>query len=201
MKQKNLSGRTKLVFATNNPHKLNELQHMTGDSFELLSLEDIGCSGDIPETEPTLEGNASLKAFHVYRNYGYNCFADDTGLEVEALGGDPGIYSARYAGEGKDAGANMDKLLRRLNGVENRKARFRTVISLVVEGREILFEGIVEGTILKEKRGKEGFGYDPVFVPAGHSKTFAEMGPHEKNEISHRARAVQKLVDWLKNRY
>ncbi len=201
MKEKNLPRRAKLVFATNNPHKLKELQYMTGDSFELLSLEDIGCPDDIPETEPTLEGNASLKAFHVYRNYGYNCFADDTGLEVEALGGDPGIYSARYAGEGKDAGANMDKLLRLLNGVENRKARFRTVISLVIEGREILFEGIVEGTILKEKRGKEGFGYDPVFVPAGHTSTFAEMEPHEKNEISHRARAVQKLADWLKNRY
>lgn len=199
MKQENLQERTKLVFATNNPHKLRELQHMVGDSFELLSLAGIGCSADIPETEPTLEGNASLKAFYVYRNYGYHCFADDTGLEVDALGGDPGIYSARYAGEAKDAGANMDKLLRQLNGVENRKARFRTVISLVVDGREILFEGIVEGTILEEKRGKEGFGYDPVFVPAGHSKTFAEMGPHEKNEISHRARAVQKLVNWLKN--
>ncbi|MDD4191243.1 MAG: non-canonical purine NTP diphosphatase [Mangrovibacterium sp.] len=199
MKQKNLPERTKLVFATNNPHKLRELQYMVGDSFELLGLADIGCSADIPETGPTLEGNASLKAFYVYRNYGHPCFADDTGLEVDALGGAPGIYSARYAGEAKDAGANMDKLLRQLIGVENRKARFRTVISLVIEGREILFEGIVEGTILEEKRGKEGFGYDPVFVPAGHSKTFAEMGPHEKNEISHRARAVQKLVNWLKN--
>lgn len=190
---------TKLVFATNNLHKLKELQHMVGNSFELLGLKDIGCFDDVPETERTLEGNASLKAFHVYRNYGYNCFADDTGLEVEALAGEPGIYSARYAGEAKDSGANMDKLLQQMDGVENRKARFRTVISLVVGGRETCFEGIVDGFILKEKRGKEGFGYDPIFVPEGYSKTFAEMTPHEKNKISHRARAVQKLVDWLKN--
>lgn len=172
---------------------------MIGDSFELLSLEDIGCLEEIPETDPTLEGNASLKAFHVYRNYGYNCFADDTGLEVEALDGNPGVYSARYAGEAKDAGANMDKLLQQLNGVKNRKARFRTVISLVIDGKETRFEGIVDGAILEEKRGKEGFGYDPVFVPEGYSQTFAEMVPNEKNEISHRARAVQKLVTWLKH--
>ncbi|MGV8093654.1 MAG: non-canonical purine NTP diphosphatase [Mangrovibacterium sp.] len=191
--------RTKLVFATNNRHKLRELQHIVGNSIELLSLEDIGCLEDIPETDPTLEGNASLKAFYVYRNYGYNCFADDTGLEVEALNGDPGVLSARYAGESKDAEANMDKLLQQLNGVKDRKARFRTVISLVIDGDERRFEGIVDGNILEEKRGKEGFGYDPVFVPDGYSKTFAEMEIGEKNRISHRARAVQKLVDWLKH--
>ncbi|MEN6454911.1 MAG: non-canonical purine NTP diphosphatase [Prolixibacteraceae bacterium] len=189
---------TKLVFATNNRHKLRELQHLVGNSFGLLSLEDIGCFEDIPETAPNLEGNASMKAFYVYTNYGYDCFADDTGLEVEALSGKPGVFSARYAGEEKNAVANMDKLLHELNGIKNRKARFRTVISLVIGGKEMLFEGIVDGTILKEKRGKEGFGYDPVFVADGYSKTFAEMGLTEKNEISHRYRAVQKLVDWLK---
>jgi XTP/dITP diphosphohydrolase len=191
--------RVKLVFATNNRHKLSELQSILGDSVELLSLEDIGCKEDIPETEPTLEGNASLKAFHVFRNYGYNCFADDTGLEVEALNGDPGVFSARYAGEAKDAGANMDKLLRELHGKESRKARFRTVISLVIDGKEKLFEGRVDGIILKEKRGTQGFGYDPLFVPEGRTRTFAEMDMNEKNEVSHRARAVQKLVDWLKH--
>ncbi len=189
----------KLVFATNNRHKLSELQSILGDSVELLSLEDIGCKEDIPETEPTLEGNASLKAFHVFRNYGYNCFADDTGLEVETLNGGPGVFSARYAGEAKDAGANMDKLLRELLGKENRKARFRTVISLVIDGKEKLFEGTVDGIILKEKRGTQGFGYDPLFVPEGRTRTFAEMDMNEKNEVSHRARAVQKLVDWLKH--
>lgn len=187
----------KLVFATNNRHKIKELQHIIGESVKLLSLEDIGCLEDIPETAPTLEGNASMKAFHVYRKYGYNCFADDTGLEVEALKGEPGVFSARYAGEMKDADANMDKLLRQMNGLTNRRARFRTVISLVTDGRETQFEGVVIGMIPEEKRGNEGFGYDPVFVPEGHSKTFAEMGLHEKNEVSHRARAVQKLVAWL----
>jgi len=187
----------KLVFATNNRHKIKELQHIFGDSVKLLSLEEIGCLEDIPETASTLEGNASMKAFHVYREYGYNCFADDTGLEVEALKGEPGVFSARYAGEMKDADANMDKLLRQMNGLTNRKARFRTVISLVTDGKETQFEGIVNGTILEEKRGKEGFGYDPMFMPDGHSKTFAELGLYEKNEISHRARAVQKLVAWL----
>lgn len=186
-----------LVFATNNPNKIRELQHLVGSSVKLLSLEYIGCREDIPETAPTLEGNASMKAFHVYRKYAYNCFADDTGLEVDALNGEPGVLSARYAGENKDADANMDKLLRQMKGLKNRKARFRTVISLVVDGMETQFEGIVNGTILEEKRGREGFGYDPVFVPDGHTKTFAEMELDEKNEVSHRARAVQKLVSWL----
>ena len=199
MEEAGLKNKTKLVFATNNRHKLRELQHIVGSSFGLLSLEDIGCFEDIPETDPTLEGNASLKAFYVYKNYGYDCFADDTGLEVKALNGDPGVFSARYAGNAKDAGANMDKLLQELNGIKDRKARFRTVISLVIGGKEVRFEGTVVGTILEEKRGKEGFGYDPVFVPDGYSKTFAEMGLDEKNEISHRYRAVQKLVNWLKH--
>jgi XTP/dITP diphosphohydrolase len=199
MEETGLKSQTKLVFATNNRHKLRELQHIVGDSFGLMSLEDIGCFEDIPETDPTLEGNASLKAFYVYTRYGYDCFADDTGLEVEALGGDPGVFSARYAGDAKDAGANMDKLLHELNDIKDRKARFRTVISLVTGGKETRFEGIVDGTILKEKRGKGGFGYDPVFVPDGCSKTFAEMGLDEKNKISHRYRAVQKLADWLKH--
>ncbi len=199
MEEAGLKNKTKLVFATNNRHKLRELQHIVGSSFGLLSLEDIGCFEDIPETDPTLEGNASLKAFYVYTNYGYDCFADDTGLEVKALNGDPGVFSARYAGNAKDAGANMDKLLQELNGIKDRKARFRTVISLVIGGKEVRFEGTVVGTILEEKRGKEGFGYDPVFVPDGYSKTFAEMGLDEKNEISHRYRAVQKLVNWLKH--
>lgn len=199
MKEAGSKNQMKLVFATNNRHKLKELQHLVGNSFELLSLEDIGCLEDIPETDPTLEGNASLKAFHVHTHYGYDCFADDTGLEVEALNGDPGVFSARYAGEAKDSIANMDKLLQQMNGLKNRNARFRTVISLVVGGKEMRFEGIVEGTILEEKRGKEGFGYDPVFMPDGYSKTFAEMELNKKNEISHRAKAVQQLVNWLKH--
>jgi len=188
----------KLVFATNNQHKLKELQHILGDTIQLMSLKDIDCMEDIPETEPTLEGNASLKSFHVYRNYGYNCFADDTGLEIEALNGDPGVYSARYAGEEKNAGANMEKVLREMNGITNRRARFRTVISLVIDGKETQFEGVVEGKILKEKHGKGGFGYDPIFQPDGDSRSFAEMELHEKNRISHRGRAVQKLVVYLK---
>ncbi len=198
MEEAELKNHTQIVFATNNRHKLRELQHLAGNLVKLLSLEDIGCLEEIAETDPTLEGNASLKAFHVYKNYGYNCFADDTGLEVEALNGEPGVFSARYAGEDKDPVANMNKLLLRLKGMENRKARFRTVISLVIDGREVRFEGIVNGTILPEPRGNEGFGYDPVFLPEGYTRSFAEMDLHEKNQISHRARAVQKLVRWLK---
>ena len=188
----------KLVFATNNKYKLEELQTILGDTFELISLGDIGCNEDIPETSDTLEGNASLKSFYVYNNYGYNCFADDTGLEIDALKGEPGVYSARYAGEDKNAQANMDKVLLKLDGSENRKARFRTVISLVIGGAEKQFEGIVTGQILDERHGKAGFGYDPIFMPEGYSRSFAEMNIDEKNTISHRGRAVQKLVDWLK---
>jgi XTP/dITP diphosphohydrolase len=188
----------KLVFATNNQHKLKELQAILGEHFELLSLTDIGCEEEIPEEQPTLEGNARQKAFFVYEKYGYSCFADDTGLEIEALNGEPGVYSARYAGETKDPQANMNKVLANLENEENRKARFRTVISLVLDGNEKQFDGIVEGEITKEKRGGSGFGYDPIFLPTGCDKTFAEMNLSDKNKISHRARAVQKLVEYLK---
>jgi XTP/dITP diphosphohydrolase len=188
----------KLVFATNNQHKVKELQALLGDHFEILSLRDIGCNNDIPEDQPTLEGNASQKAFYVYENFSYPCFADDTGLEIEALGGAPGVFSARYAGEEKNSRANMDKVLKQLEKINNRKARFRTVISLVIDGREKQFEGIAEGVITREKHGEGGFGYDPVFLPEGYNKTFAEMELQEKNKISHRAKAVQKLIQYLK---
>ncbi len=187
----------KLVFATNNPNKLKELQALVGKKYQLLGLKDIGCFEEIPEEQPTLEGNARQKAFYVYDNYGYSCFADDTGLEVEALNGEPGVYSARYAGEDKDAGANMNKLLHEMAKINNRKARFRTVISLVINGEEKQFEGVAEGEITREKKGDSGFGYDPVFLPEGHSKTFAEMELQDKNKISHRGRAVQKLIQYL----
>lgn len=188
----------KLVFATNNAHKLEEIRAILGNKVEILSLKDIHCEADIPETADTLEGNAKLKAEYIHAHYGLDCFADDTGLEVEALGGAPGVYSARYAGgDGHDSEANMKKLLAELDGKANRKAQFRTVICLM-EGEEIhLFEGIVKGEIIREKRGASGFGYDPVFVPEGHTETFAEMGAEEKNKISHRARAVQRLCDFL----
>jgi XTP/dITP diphosphohydrolase len=186
-----------LVFATNNRHKLNELQEMTGENIRLLSLDDIGCKEDIPEEQPTLEGNARQKAFYIYEKYGYPCFADDTGLEIASLDNEPGVLSARYAGDSKDSQANIDKVLHHLKEINDRKARFRTVISLVTDGNEKQFEGIVEGEITRERRGDSGFGYDPVFLPAGNSKTFAEMTMEEKNQISHRARAVKKLIDYL----
>ncbi len=189
----------KLVFATNNAHKLDEIRAILGDRVEVLSLKDIHCEADIPETADTLEGNAALKAEYIYKNYGLDCFADDTGLEVEALGGAPGVYSARYAGgEGHDSEANMKKLLVELEGKTNRKAQFRTAICLIEGGTEYLFEGVVKGEIIEKKRGCSGFGYDPVFVPEGYTETFAEMGNEEKNKISHRARATQKLCDYLK---
>lgn len=188
----------KLVFATNNQHKLEELQSILGEDFQLISLKDIGCEEDIPEEQTTLEGNASQKAFFVYNKYGYNCFADDTGLEIDALNGEPGVYSARYAGEEKSAEANMKKVLEKLLEIKNRKARFRTVISLVIEGEEKQFEGIVEGEILEQKQGQEGFGYDPVFRPEGFEQSFAQMRLEDKNEISHRGRAVKKLTEYLK---
>ncbi len=187
----------KLVFATNNAHKLEEIRAILGDEIEILSLKDIHCDADIPETADTLEGNAALKAEYVYRNYGMDCFADDTGLEVEALGGAPGVYSARYAGSSHDSEANMKKLLAELNGVTNRKAQFRTAICLIEKGEKHLFEGIVKGAIIEARRGNSGFGYDPVFVPEGYAETFAEMGNDEKNKISHRARAVQQLCAYL----
>lgn len=189
----------KLVFATNNPNKVKELAAKIGDSVELLGLGDIGCTDELPETQATLEGNARQKARFVYENYGVSCFADDTGLEVEALNGAPGVYSARYAGPACKAEDNMAKLLKELEGKQNRKARFRTVICLVLEGEEHYFEGIAEGEITLEKSGAEGFGYDPIFKPVGYSRTFAEMTLEEKNTISHRAKAVDKLVSFLQS--
>lgn len=190
----------KLVFATNNAHKLEEIRAILGDKVEILSLNDINCHADIPETADTLEGNAELKAAYIYTNYGLDCFADDTGLEVEALNGAPGIYSARYAGgKGHDSEANMKKLLTEMAGKTNRNAQFRTAICLIEKGNKHLFEGIVKGRIIEAKRGNSGFGYDPVFIPEGYNETFAEMGNTEKNKISHRARAVAALCEYLQN--
>ena len=188
----------KIVFATNNLNKLTEIRNILGNRFEVVSLADIGCHDDIPEKGQTLKDNALLKAQYVYQKYHVNCFADDTGLEVDALGGAPGVYSARYAGgEGHDSEANMQKLLRELKNNNNRKARFRTVIALIIDGKTTFFEGIVNGNITQEKRGGEGFGYDPIFQPEGYAETFAEMGTGIKNQISHRARATKKLADYL----
>jgi len=184
-----------LVFATNNAHKLQEVAALLPN--KILSLNDINCTDDIPEIADTLEGNALLKARYVYEKFGVNCFADDTGLEVEALNNAPGVYSARYAGEQKNAEDNMNKLLLELQDKSNRKARFRTVIALILDGKEYLFEGEVKGTIEKERRGKEGFGYDPIFMPEGFDKTFAELSIETKNTISHRGLAVAKLIDFL----
>lgn len=186
-----------IVFATNNRHKLDEVRKITESLVHIVSLADIGCSDEIPETAETLEGNALQKACFIRDKFGYDCFADDTGLEVEALDNAPGVYSARYAGPIHDAGANMDKLLHELEDKENRRARFRTIIALLYEGGEYLFEGTVNGHIIKEKKGAAGFGYDPVFVPEGHTETFAELGDDTKNHISHRALAVRKLVAFL----
>ena len=188
----------KLVFATNNAHKLSEVSAILGDKIELLSLNDIDCQDDIPETADTLEGNALMKARYIYNKYQQNCFADDTGLEVEALNGAPGIYSARYAeGESHNSEANMKKLLANLEGETNRKAQFRTVVAVIIDGKEHLFEGVVKGNIIENKRGTTGFGYDPIFVPEEHNKTFAELGDEAKNRISHRSRAVEKLCKFL----
>lgn len=189
--------KSKLVFATNNQHKLYEVSSILKDKIELLSLNDINCYADIPETSDTLEGNALLKAKFIYNNYGLNCFADDTGLEVEALNGKPGVYSARYAGDSHNSEANMLKLLHDMEGIENRKAQFRTIISLILDKTEYKFEGIIKGIIITEKRGLSGFGYDPIFVPEGYSETFAELGDEIKNKISHRAQAVNKLCKFL----
>ena len=187
----------KLVFATNNRHKLDEVRKITSGYTEIVSLSEINCHEDIPETAETLEGNALQKARYIKEHFGYDCFADDTGLEVEALDNAPGVYSARYAGPGHDSEANMNKLLHEMENKENRKARFRTVIALILNGKEYLFEGIVNGTIINEKRGGSGFGYDPIFVPDTYSETFAEMGNDIKNQISHRDEAVKKLTAFL----
>ena len=196
-----------LIMATNNEHKLKEVRQILDYKDILIKgLEEVGCYDDIPETADTLEGNALLKARYMYNHYGVDCFADDTGLEVEALDGQPGVFTARFGqmngyGNSHDADANMQCLLDKLKGKENRKARFRTVIALVCEGKEYIFEGIVEGEILTEKSGQEGFGYDPIFSPEGKGISFAEMSAEEKNQISHRGRAVEKLIAWLKKEY
>lgn len=189
----------KLVFATNNLNKLAEVQKMLPNSIELLSLKDINCFDDIEETATTLEGNAKIKANHIRENFGYNCFADDTGLEVESLQGAPGVYSARYAGEPANAENNMQKLLTELQDKENRKAQFRTSICLNLDGNQFLFDGICKGEILNKKQGEKGFGYDPVFQPEDYTKSFAEMTSEEKNAISHRGLAIQQLVEFLKS--
>ena len=187
----------KFVFATNNAHKLEEVTAILGDKIELLSMKDIHCHADIPETADTLEGNALLKARYIFENYNMDCFADDTGLEVEALNGAPGVYSARYAGDAHNSEANMRKLLQDMEGIENRKAQFRTVFALTINGKEHLFEGIVKGEITKHRCGSSGFGYDPVFIPEGYTQTYAEMGNTLKNKISHRALATNKLCNFL----
>lgn len=191
----------KLVFATNNKHKLEEVRAIIGDRVEILSLNDIDCHDDIPETADTLQGNALIKARYIHEKYNVDCFADDTGLEVEALGGEPGVYSARYAGEECDSQANMHKLLENLTGENNRKAQFRTVIALIIKGEEKLFNGIVKGEISREKMGNSGFGYDPIFIPEGFSQSFAQMSSEMKNSISHRYRATEQLSNYLKERY
>jgi XTP/dITP diphosphohydrolase len=211
-----------IVFATNNAHKLTEVRAIVSrdiglsgetresditdspdmafpsDEIKIVGLADVGCCDDIPETADTLEGNALQKATYIKTHYGYDCFADDTGLEVEALNGEPGVRSARYASDAHDSNANMDKLLRTLDGQNNRNACFRTVIVALIDGKEVFFEGVVNGRIIKEKRGKTGFGYDPIFVPDGYRETFAEMGADIKNRISHRSVATQKFTEWLK---
>jgi XTP/dITP diphosphohydrolase len=188
-----------LIFATNNEHKLREIKLIIGEKVNLLSLKDINCVEDIPETGLTLDANASQKSHYIFNKYGKNCFADDTGLEIDVLNGEPGVYSARYAGEEKNSEKNMQKVLEKLKGKENRKARFRTVISLIIKGEEILFEGVVEGRITEKPAGTHGFGYDPIFVPDGFEQTFAELGDDVKNKISHRAKAVEKLAEYLKS--
>lgn len=187
----------KLVFATNNKHKLSEVIPLLDERFDLLSLEDIKCREDIPEDQDTLEGNASQKAWYIYNRFNKSCFADDTGLEIDTLGGRPGVWSARYAGPQRNARDNMKKVLKEMEGEINRKARFRTVISLIWQGREYQFEGAIEGEIITQPKGSEGFGYDPIFVPEEYRQTFAEMNLLTKNKISHRSRAMKKLVDFL----
>ncbi len=186
-----------IIFATGNRHKVNEVNRILKDNYEILSLKDLGFSGDIPETSDTFAGNALQKARFVWEKFGKDCFSEDTGLEIEALGGEPGVYSGRYAGEPQVAANNIDKVLRKMKGKKNRKARFKTVIALILDEKEYLFEGIVNGQILEERSGDGGFGYDPIFQPDGYDITFAGMSAEEKNRISHRGRAVAKLVKFL----
>ncbi|MFA0962175.1 non-canonical purine NTP diphosphatase [Roseivirga sp. BDSF3-8] len=190
----------KICFATNNQKKLDEIRDILGDEYDILSLQDIGCHEELAETQKTLEGNSAQKAEYVHQTYGVDCFADDTGLEVYALDGEPGVYSARYAGPGRDNEANIRKLLERLADKKDRRAQFRTVISLIIDGKLRQFEGCIKGEIIDEKKGTAGFGYDPVFVPSGESLTFAQMGSSKKNDISHRALAVAKLIKFLKKK-
>jgi len=187
----------KIVFATNNKHKLEEISEALKNKFEILSLKDINCFEEIPEEQETIEGNASQKSWYIYNKCKINCFADDTGLEIEALDGRPGVYSARYVGENPSYDDNINKVLEELQGKSNRNAKFITVISLIIDGKEFLFEGTVNGKILEKRRGTNGFGYDPVFMPDGFDKTFAEMTLEEKNKISHRGIAVKKLIEFL----
>ena len=187
----------KIVFATNNPNKIVEIKDLLPEEIQILSLKDINCNEQLPETQNTLEGNAKQKAEFVFTNYGYNCFADDTGLEIEALDNEPGVYSARYAGDDCSPNDNMQKVLQKLEGENNRGAKFRTVIALIMNGKTLLFEGECKGEITKEKAGEKGFGYDPIFRPLGHKKTFAEMTKQEKGAISHRGIATRKLVEFL----
>lgn len=187
----------KLVFATNNQNKVNEVQSLLPEHITILSLKDINCDEDIPETQPTIEGNAIQKAQYVKEHYGYDCFADDTGLEVHALNGEPGVFSARYAGSQRNADDNMNKLLNELENKEDRSAHFKTVVALILNGEQHTFPGICEGTIIKEKRGEKGFGYDPIFMADGFTETFAQISLAEKNRVGHRGKAVQKLIDFL----
>jgi XTP/dITP diphosphohydrolase len=188
----------KIIFATNNKHKIEEIRQALGDQYEIVGLQDIGITEDIPETQNAIEGNAIQKALYIYNKYKINCFADDTGLEVDALDGRPGVLSARYAGKGCSYDDNVNKLLLELKCFKNRKARFRTVIALIEEGKITTFEGIVEGHIAEEKFGEKGFGYDPVFIPDGYNRSFAEMKLNEKNKISHRVKALQKFINFIK---
>ncbi len=187
-----------LLFATNNPHKLREVQDIIGNEFRILSLKDVNIRDEIPETCDTLEGNAAQKAWYIHEKSGLDCFADDTGLEIDALDGRPGVFSARYAGEGCSFDDNIDKILRELSGLSNRTARFRCVVCLILQGLEHFFEGRIEGVITHERKGRDGFGYDPVFLPVGHLQTFAEMPTYLKNGISHRGRAVSKMMKFLR---
>ena len=189
----------KLIFATGNPNKVKEVRHLLGDEFEVGGLQDVNCTEELPETTPTILGNALQKARYVYEKYGVNCFSEDTGLEIDALNGEPGVHSARYAGEEKDPQANMELVLRKMEGVENRSARFRTVIALLLDGKAYTFEGVAEGVIEKEKSGTGGFGYDPIFRPEGAAFTFAQMDLAQKSAISHRAKAIAQLISFLKN--
>lgn len=189
----------KLVFATNNTHKLEEVREVVKDTFEILSLKDINCNEDVDETGTTLEENALIKARYVKEKYGYDCFGDDTGLEVDALNGAPGVYSARYAGGDHDSKANIRKLLKELDNISDRKAQFRSVVALIIDGKEYLFEGKIKGSIITEEKGTAGFGYDPIFMPEGYNQTFAELGNEIKNDVSHRALAVKALCQFLKS--